>query len=232
MVRVVAAVVAVLAIVFAGVAVYDSSLFAITSVEVVGSSHLTPDAVRRLAAVPSDATLIRFPADSISARVAADPWVATVAVTRVFPDAMRIRIVERAPVGVVRAGTSSWLIDGTGFVMAPAAAAATSTLPAIQDVAGLDLKAGRRTTSEPLLNAVRVLAGITPQLLSTVRTLSAPTIDGTFLLTKDKVEIVVGEAVSLEAKSRGALGVLAAQRGRVVSIDVRDPGRIVSRGLK
>jgi cell division septal protein FtsQ len=155
-----------------------------------------------------------------------------VAVTRVFPDAMRIRITERTPVGIVKVVSSAWLIDGGGYVIASAPTTSTSTLPSVLDVPGLDLKAGRRTTSEPLLNAVRVLAGIAPQLLTLVQSVSAPTIDGTTLLTRDKVEIVVGEAVSLDAKSRGALGVLSAQHGKVVAIDVRDPERIVSRGLK
>ncbi len=214
------------------VAVYNSSIFAIRRVEVVGAVHLSAEGVRRLAAIPPDATLIRFPADAVAASVSADPWVASVAVTRVFPDAMRIRITERTPVGIVKVGSSAWLIDGGGYVIASVVSTSTSTLPSVIDVPGLDLKAGRRTTSEPLLNAVRVLAGITPQLLTLVQSVSAPTIDGTTLLTKDKVEIVTGQAVSLEAKSRGALGVLSAQRGRVVAIDVRDPERIVSRGLK
>ena len=222
----------VLALVAGGVLIYGSQLFAITRVEVVGATHLTADGVRRLAAVPSGATLMRFPADSVSARVAADPWVASVSVTRVFPDAMRIRVTERTPVGVVKVGAASWLIDGTGFVVAQIVGTSTATLPSIRDVPGLDLKAGRRTTSEPLGNAVKVLAGITPQLGALVKSVSAPTIDGTTLLTKEGVEIVVGEALSLDAKSRGALGVLSAQRGRVVSIDVRNPDRIVSRGLK
>ena len=222
---------AVLVLVIVGlVAVYNSSIFAIRRVEVVGAVHLSAEGVRRLAAIPPDATLIRFPADAVAASVSADPWVASVAVTRVFPDAMRIRITERTPVGIVKVGSSAWLIDGGGYVIA--SVVSTSTLPSVIDVPGLDLKAGRRTTSEPLLNAVRVLAGITPQLLTLVQSVSAPTIDGTTLLTKDKVEIVTGQAVSLEAKSRGALGVLSAQRGRVVAIDVRDPERIVSRGLK
>ena len=231
-VRIVLVVLAVAAVIAAGVVIYGSSLFAIKRIEVVGTSHLTAEEVRKLAAVPADATLIRFPADSITARVAADPWVASVSVTRVFPDAMRIRIGERAPVGVVKTGAASWLIDGSGFVIAQAVATAAVSLPSIRDVPGLDLKAGRRTTSEPLGNAVKVLAGITPALGALVGSVSAPTIDGTTLLTKEGVEIVVGEAVSLDAKSRGALGVLSAQHGRVVSIDVRDPDRIVSRGLQ
>ena len=213
-------------------ALYQSSLCTITRVEVVGVTHLSVDAVRALAKVPPDATLIRFPAQAVASRVASDPWVAAVSVSRVFPDGMRIRITERVPVAVVVSRPASWLIDGTGFVVARAAKGATATMPAIMDVPGLDLKAGRRTASEPLLNAVKVLSGLSDTLRAMVLTVSAPSIDGTTLLTKDRVEIVIGEAVSLPTKDVLALKILREQRGKVVSIDVRTIDAPTWRGLK
>lgn len=214
------------------IAVYNSSLFKVTNVEVAGATHITAAAVRALAKVPADATLIRFPADAVAQRVAADPWIASVSVSRVFPSGMRIRITERVPAAVVDAGASLWLIDGGGMVIAKPSAGATATLPVIRDIPGLDLKAGRRTISEPLLNAVAVLAGVGRSLAATVVTVSAPTVDGATLITRDHVEIVMGEAVDLATKTTLAQRILADQKGKVVSIDVRVIDRPTWRGLK
>jgi cell division septal protein FtsQ len=145
---------------------------------------------------------------------------------------MRIRITERVPVAIVDAGAAMWLIDGTGMVIAKPSAEDSATVPLIRDVPGLDLKAGRRTVSEPLLNAVAVLAGVGKALAATVKVVSAPTVDGATLITADKVEIVMGQAVDLSTKSALATRILQEQKGKVVSIDVRVIDRPTWRGLK
>ena len=230
--RAAAVVAAVIAVLAGCVGIYGSSLFAIDTVEVVGNSHATVDAIRALARVPADATLIRFPADAVVDRVSKDPWVDSVSVSRVFPSGMRIRVVERVPIAVVDAGAAMWLIDRNGAVIATASVDTSGVVPTISDVPGLDLKPGRRTTSEPLLNALRVLAGLSKQLAGSVRTVSAPTIDGTALVTIDRVEVVVGEAVDLAKKDALAQRILNEQHGKVVSIDVRIVDRPTWRGLK
>jgi cell division protein FtsQ len=230
--RVAGIIAAVIVIVGVLVAIYSSSLFAITSVEVAGNVHVSADVIRSLAKVPKDATLIRFPAEAVVASVSADPWVAEVSVSRVFPNGMRIRISERVPVAIVDAGAAMWLIDGTGMVIAKPSAEDSATVPLIRDVPGLDLKAGRRTVSEPLLNAVAVLAGVGKALAATVKVVSAPTVDGATLITADKVEIVMGQAVDLSTKSALATRILQEQKGKVVSIDVRVIDRPTWRGLK
>jgi len=229
----IAAAVAAVALVIAGCsALYSSSLFTITNVEVVGVSHITPAKVRALAHVPAEATLIRFPADEVAERVGSDPWVAAVSVSRVFPSGMRIRVTERAPVAILDAGASMWLVDASGVVIAKPTTETSATLPVIRDVPGLDPKPGRRTFSESLVNALKVLSGIGRELAVQVRSVSAPTVDGATLLLANRVEVVVGEAVDLPTKTALALRILAAEKGKVVSIDVRIIDRATSRGLK
>jgi cell division septal protein FtsQ len=145
---------------------------------------------------------------------------------------MRIRVTERVPVATVNAGAGRWLIDGTGAVIATPSVAASGSLPVIRDVPGLDLRPGRRTVSEPLLNAVAVLAGISRPLAAIVTAVSAPSIDGATLITTGKVEIVIGQAADLAKKSELAAIILREQKGKVVSIDVRVIDRPTWRGLK
>lgn len=231
-IRVTAAVAAVVVVLVSCIGLYSSPLFAIRTVEVIGVKHVSVATVLRLAHVPTGATLIRFPADAVAARVSADPWVESVSVSRVFPSGMRIRVVERDPIAVVDTGASLMLIDRSGVVIAAASEESSAAVPTIVDVPGLDLKPGRRTTSEPLLNAIKLLTGLSPQLAGTARTISAPTIDGTALVTVGRVEIVMGEAADLVTKDALARRILAEQRGKVVSIDVRVVDRPTWRGLK
>lgn len=219
------------AIVAGGVTLYGSSLFSISKVEVLGAVNVSSAHVRELAQVPPDATLIRFPADAVASRVAADPWVRSVTVSRVFPDGMRIRVVERAPVAMVDGGVALWLIDSVGMVMARRSAEQTVTSIVIRDVTGLDMKVGRVTTSEPLLNALAVLSGLSRSLADEVRSISAPSIDGTTLYTRAKVEVVFGDARDAKVKDELVRRILTEQAGKVVSIDVRTIDRPTWRGL-
>lgn len=212
-------------------ALYRSSLFSVRRVEVVGATHVGVDRVRTLAAVPEDATLIRFPAEDVAGRVSGDPWVASVTVSRLFPDGMRIRIVERRPVAMVDVGQTLMLVDSTGMVIAKRSVEQTATTVVIRDVSGLDLRPGRRTTSEPLLNAITVVDTISDRLRSMIGSVSAPTIDGTTLYTRDRVEIVFGEAADAGTKEALVLRILDEHRGKVVSIDVRTVDRPTWRGL-
>jgi cell division septal protein FtsQ len=118
------------------------------------------------------------------------------------------------------------------MIMATASAGATATLPVIQDVPGLDPSPGRRTDSEALLNALAILSGISQQLRSTVVSVSAPTVDDATLTTSSNVDIIFGEAVSLSTKDQLAQRILAEQKGKVVSIDVRVIDQPTWRGLQ
>ena len=224
---------AVVVVVLACTGVYRSSLFTVRRIEVVGASHLTSQRVRELARLPKDATLLRFPSEEVAERVSTDPWVASVSVTRVFPDGMRIRVTERTPVAVVQARNGSWLVDGQGYVIAQVGSKdASAAVPTVKDVPELDPKAGRRTGSEVLLNAIKVLTGVSPSLAATVTAMTAPSIDGTALLTRGRIEIVMGEAVDLKIKDQLVWDTLR-KRSRMVtvSIDVRNIERVTVRGL-
>lgn len=227
-----AVVLAAIAVVVAVVALYRSSAFSIRQVEVVGAEKLTGDEVRALAAVPDDATLLRFPARDVEARVLADAWIAEVAVTRDFPDTMRIRVVEREPAALVDlGGTTFWVADTQGVMVTTRTPDASSTLAVVRDLPAFEPVAGRPAGSPELENALRVLAGLSPQLRGMVRAVSAPTADRTALITKGDVEILVGPAEDMEKKDLVARRILKEQAGKVVYMNVRTVERPTWRGL-
>jgi cell division protein FtsQ len=84
----------------------------LTRVEVIGHERLTPADVQRLADVaPGDPFL--WVTSFRLRRLAADPWVLQVRVTRHWPDTVAIAVSERAP--VLSDGTLAWALDGTAL---------------------------------------------------------------------------------------------------------------------
>lgn len=229
--RVAAAALAVVAVAGAAFQLYRSQAFAVTRVEVVGNARLTADHVRALAAVPPDATLLRFPDEPVRERVAADPWVASVLVSRDFPDGMRIRIVEREPAALLDLGQTAWLVDRRGWVLARHAVEETSPLVAVRGLEDGKPVPGRRFSDKGLANALALLDALSPEMRAQTRSVNAPSVDQTSLITKGGVEVLFGRAEDVARKDVVAREIMREQGRGVVFIDVRTVERPVSRGL-
>jgi cell division protein FtsQ len=220
-----------LAIAALAIAVYSSALFTIETVEVVGAVRIDADEVRTLAAVPAEATLLRFDAETIEARVLANPWIGSVSISRDFPSTLRIRVVERQPAALVDGGDVFWVVDAEGMVLGQASLETSSTYVVVRDVPGFDPEPGRTSNTDPLVNALRVLSGIGPQLRDQVKAVSAPSVDETALILSSGVEVMLGEATQLEEKTALVLGIIEEKGSGVVFIDVRSISRPISRGI-
>ncbi len=223
--------VSLVAVIVGAIALYRAPLFTIETIDVEGVSQLTVEEVQALAAVPEDATLLRYPGGDIVERLESDPWIESVTVTRDFPDTLLIRVTERTPVALVDTGEKFWVVDASGMVLGEQSFEESATLVVIRDVQGLDPKPGRESSSDTLDSSLAVLMGIGEELKQKVRAISAPSVDETTLLTTDAIEILIGEAVDLEEKAFLALSIMTEQAGKVIFIDVRSVDNPVSRGL-
>ncbi len=218
--------------VFAARAVYLSDVLSVERVVVTGTTYLAEDEVRRVAAVPADATLLRFPAAEVEERLLEHPWVATVRVSRELPDGMLIDVEERLPVALIdTGGADMWLVDGEGRVLESRVPSADDAFVVIRDLPEIAPEVGTVLDSDELTNALDVLAGVSEALLSVVRAVSAPSVDLTALITTDDVEILFGTAEDVERKDVVARTILVEQAGRAVYINVRTPDRPTWRGI-
>jgi cell division protein FtsQ len=167
----------------------------------------------------------------VRARIAADPWVAEVKVNRRLPDTIEFEVVERVPVALVDGTACLWVVDGHGWVVGKRSREGTPTLPVVRQLQNAKLAVGREVGSAALRNALAVLGGVSPSLRRDVVAVNAKSVDETALVTKGNVEILFGSADEMPKKDAIARQILAAQRGKVVFIDVRSTDRPVSRGL-
>lgn len=214
------------------VAIYNSPAFTVARVEVEGTRKLAPEAVAKQAAIPAGTTLLRLPVDSIQQRLERSPWIATARVSRDFPDGVIIQVVERFPVASVEATPGVVdLLDGEGYVLARSKPA-SFTVPSITDVRDVKIPAPGAAVADPvILNALKVLGGLSSDLRAQTARVSVRTVDETALFTKGGVEILIGPARELKKKDFIIRRILKEQAGKVVFIDVRSVDRPVWRGL-
>ncbi|MRS12503.1 MAG: FtsQ-type POTRA domain-containing protein [Actinobacteria bacterium] len=208
-----------------------TQLFEIRKIEVVGNASLPSEDVIALAGVADRETLLRVDEDAIVERLVQSPWIADARVSRRIPSTLRLKVEERVPVGVVDTGTTFWFVDGRARVLGESVPSSATVLPVIRDVPDFVAEPGKVSGSTSLRNALAVLAGISPELRATVRTVSAPSVNETTLLTSSGLEITVGEAVQLAEKSALVADILQERGGGVVFIDIRSIERPISRGV-
>lgn len=201
--------------------VYVSPYLRAERVEVSGLDYLTAEQVERVAAVPVR-PLARVDLDAVAERVEELPPVASVRVSRAWPDAVAIEVVERTAVAVVPRGEGFTGIDETGlafrrYVVRPAG------LPLVIDSSGAD--------DDARAEAAQVLSALPADLLRRVARLEVASIDAITLVLRPRggiqQRVVWGSAEASEEKAE-VLGVLVRQR-RVQVIDVSVPGRPTTR---
>ncbi|MBW6468266.1 MAG: cell division protein FtsQ/DivIB [Anaerosomatales bacterium] len=221
-----------MAVIAGGVALYRSDLFSITAIEVEGVTELTAEEVVATAALPEGSTLLRLPRGEMEVRLASHPWIAAAHISRRFPDGLVIHVDERVAAALVDTGEAAfWLVDSDSLALGQRTPDATETVPVIRDLAEFDPVAGERSESEALANALRVLEGLSDEMLARLRAISAPSVDLTTLMTSDDIEVLVGSAEDIEKKDAVALRIMEEQQDAVVHINVRTVDRPTWRGL-
>ena len=225
------AVIAAAAVVWGLLALWRAPLFTVQDITVTGNVHLSRDVVLTLAAVPSDTTLLRLPDKAIVARIEASPWVAQADVSRSFPHTLGITVKERTPVAQVDTGAMGlWLVSSDGFWITKRSKEPTAGLVPVRDVPNLRPAAGTKVASPELNNALAVIAGISAQLKSQTKLVSAATIEKTMIVLKNDVQIFVGPSDDIAKKDIIARGILSSKKG-VVYVNVRVTDRPTWRGL-
>jgi cell division protein FtsQ len=206
----------VLAVLLIGWLVGFSSLLGARTVTVTGVRLLTAEQVRRLAAVPPGAPLVRLDTAGIARRIEALPEVRAVAVHLSYPGTVDLRVFERVPVGWQRAGTRVRLVDASGvaFWTQPDAPAG---LPRIDTT--LD-----RTRA---LAMAQVAGSLPPPVAQRVSHLSAPSAESITLQLRDGRTVLWGGTDRSADKAR-LLPALFGQPGTY--FDVSDPDTVISRG--
>lgn len=232
-IKIAAAIVAVLVVVFGCIFIYRSDLLAVENVTVSGVSHLTDQEVTQLAAVPDDSTLLRLDSDGIAQRLCEHPWVQSVHVVRKFPNTVELNVTERQAGAAVKISSKSiWVISTDGVWLSAATKADWKNSRRIVGVneTAANPVAGAECTDEGILNALKVYDSLSSTLLDQVKQISAESSVKTTLTLKSGVTVAFGDASDLELKEADINALLQEHEGKISYINVRVPDRPTYRG--
>ena len=218
-------------LVWGGRALITSSAFDVKSVTVKGASHLSADDIRRIAGVAPGDSLTSVSTGEIADKLKAEPWVASATVEKEYPDTVVISVKERRPIAIVDGGgTNLELVSDDLHWLGAPGTESTGTV-VIRDVGDFKAVPGKRIEDEEIVNAIKVVAGMSPELMADVRLVSARSVEKTTLITTGEIEIFVGEATRLDEKDEIIRQILEREAGKVVYINVRVVEEPAWRGL-
>ena len=109
----------------------ESSLFAVTKVEVTGAPPTVAKQATQALAGVDGLSLLKLDGADVIATLEALPTVYRASYDRDFPHTLRIRIVPEEPVAVLRHGADSWLASARGRVISAVARGSLQSLPRV-----------------------------------------------------------------------------------------------------
>lgn len=206
-------------------AVFWSPLLDVRRVQVSGSKHVTGADIERAAHIGSGTNLLLLSTSRVVDGAESLPWVRRAHVARSLPGTVRVRIVERRPVFVLRQASSRWLLDRSGYVIAPATGG-HHQLPTLAGVKPSSIRPGVRLTTETGAGALAAWRSLPRKLIPRVVAVFAPTVDAITFSLKNGTTVRYGPPTDMRDKNQVLLALLhkISVEGTGASyIDVRVP---------
>lgn len=193
--------------------VLGTGLFGVREVRVEGAELVTPVEVRDAAGVPDGIPLAEVDLADTARRIGRLAPVERATVTRDWPDALVVRVVERTPVAVVPRGEQFVVIDASGTVF--------RTLDQRPDDLPL-VRVDRPGPDDPGTRAaVAVLDALTPELRSALLDVSVESLALVKLRLRGDRTVVWGDSSRGEDKARVATALLG-ERARTIDVSAPD----------
>jgi cell division protein FtsQ len=195
------------------VIVLFTPILGVRTVQVSGTSALTPEQVELAAEVPLGTPMIRLDTGAIGTRVANLSRVATVDVVRDWPSTILIEVTERKPIATYAGPGGIHLVDATGDDFATVVAAPPG-LPTIT--------VPHAAPNDPTTQAaIAVLAAMPQQLRPILVNVSADT-PGHVTFSLNNGKIVVWGDTGDAAHKAAVLAALLTQPGKTYDVSAPD----------
>ncbi|MFF9766518.1 cell division protein FtsQ/DivIB [Streptomyces sp. NPDC014636] len=196
---------------------YGSQWLRVRHVSVSGTLVLTPEEVRRAAAVPVGAPMVSIDTGAIEARLRRKlPRIDTVDVVRSWPHGIGLKVIERTPVLLVRKGGNFVEVDDEGvrFATVPQAPKGVPALELSASREGPGAASFRRFGTDRLVRAaVRVAGDLPAQVAQTTRTVQVRSYDAISLQLGDGRTVAWGSDEEGRLKARALTALMKAAPG-------------------
>jgi cell division protein FtsQ len=205
----------------------ETGVFSVRTIAVAGAPPSVAAQVRRALAPTRGASLLKVDLDASLQTVKALPTVASARFDRAFPHTLRVVVVPERAVAVVRQGADSFLVSGSGRVIATADRHDRPALARIWVKRGVDLRLGAPTGGE-LRTAVSAVAPLVgshfPGHVGSVT--AAP--DVLTLRLRSGLEVRLGDPLEIPLKLAVAARVIPLLAAGTLYLDVAVPERPVA----
>lgn len=218
-----------LAAIVVGIAVWgyrraqSDARFAVRNIEVTGVVHASQDAVRAITGAYAGTNLFRIDIARVQAALRALPWIVRVDVEKKLPDTLRIRVVERTPSAIVRAGRTFRYVDDDGVPFADVS-------PVVGDPDLPLITAGDPDGLRSCARLVRNLRQSDPLLYSRISEVHPVPPHAFAIFDRDLGTTVYADPADLSAKWRTLYAIAGAEkyeRAAIAYADLRFADRIV-----
>ncbi len=221
------------ALLAAAVGVLLSPLTDVDRIEVTGSDRLAAEVLVERSGVAIGDQLVSVDLAGVRDRLREDPWLSSATVSRRWPDAIVIEVLEEQPAAIVVAGPTAAVVSGTGRVLGfegdeggPMASVDVAQLPRleVEDQGRVRLEPG-----DDLPDEIRSAAAVFARMSDAVRAeLRVARLDAGGALSFDIEDgtVVFGPVEDVPEKLASIDSVLAqVVRDCMAGVDVREPGR-------
>jgi cell division protein FtsQ len=188
-------------------ATFWSPLLDVRRVQVSGSKHLTGADIKRAAHIGSDTNLLLLSTASVVRDTEALPWVQRARVERSLPGTVRVRVIERKPMMVLATGSTNWLIDKAGCVIA-ASSGGHGRLPTLAGVHAPGIKPGVRLSLDTGAGALKAWRSLPPKIEHRVVAVFAPTVDAITFSLRNGTSVRYGPPTDMRDKNHVLLALL------------------------
>lgn len=227
----------------------NTSAFAISSIEVEPTEHVSAEDVQSLAQVPAGSTLLNVDTGAIEQALKKNPWVSSASFERQFPGTLKITIREQTVDALVlmSSGTVAWYLSDQGTWIEPVMiqpakdqSAADAALALAKEGGHLlvadvpptvDPVAGSLATDAVLDAVSQFREGFSADFAAQVVCYRAPSTESISCVLQNGVEVSLGAPTDIAEKERIVEGCLAEHEGGLLLINVRVPSSPAYREL-
>ena len=209
-------------------AALETSIFAVSRVEVVGGSARAQAEVRAALAGEIGRSLLKVGGGEIDRRIATSPDVNSVSFDRAFPHTLRVVVRSERPVLMLRRGAGAWVVSARGRVLREVSNPHLSSLPRVWVTRTTGVKVNTILGPDAGGAAAAALAPLSHSMLGQVRLVRSDPKELTLVL-RAGLEIRLGSIQEVRLKLAIARRVLAAVGSSATRgyVDVTVPERPV-----
>ncbi len=191
-------VLALLAAVAGVVVLYRSPLLRVQEVEVISAVSTSPERIAEVADLEG-ASMFNTPLDEVEARIIALPLIKGARAQRLWPNKVRIEVIERTPWGYWSLAGTSYVIDGEGVILPDVAP--PEGAPVIHDVgAPANLSQGDRVDADAVRLAQSLLEFVPNQLALRIMQFEYTPQKGLSVVTDANYRVIMGDSQNVEYK--------------------------------